>query len=332
MCTLVTGAAGFIGAGVSHELLQRGQSVLGIDNLNDYYDVNLKLARIANLSKFDNFNFYKEDIGNYDALVKLIEKYKVKNIVHLAAQAGVRYSLVNPRIYIESNINGFFNVIEAAKNTGIEKFVYASSSSVYGMVDGKHAVSEEEKTDCPASLYAATKRSDELIAYSYARLYGLPCVGLRYFTVYGPWGRPDMAIFGFTQKILSNTPIEIFNNGDMLRDFTYVDDVVSSTVTVLYDITHKERFKQNSDERIPYWIYNVGNNHPIKLLDLITTLEKAIGKEAIKNFLPLQAGDVVNTWANNSLIKSDFHIKISTDISVGVEKFIQWYKSYYNVS
>lgn len=324
MWTLVTGVAGFIGAAVSHELLKQGNKVVGIDNLNDYYDVNLKNARLDNLTKLDGFKFYQEDINNYDVLVNLIKEYKIKKIVHLAAQAGVRYSLVNPRVYIKSNIEGFFNVIEAAKQFGAEKLIYASSSSVYGMVNGKHAVSEKAQTDYPASLYAATKRADELIAYSYAKLHKLPCIGLRYYTAYGPWGRPDMAIFDFTKKILIGATIEIFNNGEMLRDFTYIDDIVAATITIFNDDFHI-----NTASRVPYWIYNIGNNNPVKLLDLIVLLEKELGKKAIKTFLPLQAGDVINTWADNTLFRSNFKINISTDIAIGIKNFVKWYKDFY---
>ena len=326
MHTLITGAAGFIGAGVAKELLESGGKVLGIDNFNDYYDVNLKRTRVANLLKHDNFKFYEEDIRNCVALIDLIKKYKVKKIVHLAAQAGVRYSLINPQAYIENNIDGFFNVIEAAKATGIEKFVYASSSSVYGMIDGTKAIKESSEADRPESLYAATKRSNELLAHSYAKLYGLPCVALRYFTVYGPWGRPDMAIFGFTKRILSNIPIEIFNNGEMLRDFTYIDDVAKATIAVLNKDT-----PTSMKSSVPSSVYNVGNNSPTKLLELITILEEEIGKAAIKEFLPMQAGDVINTWADNTALRLDFQVNIATDIRIGIRNFVSWYKAFYNV-
>lgn len=319
---LITGGAGFIGFHLAKNLLQKGYRVLAIDNLNDYYDVKLKKARLEILEKFDKFSFRKLDIVNNNDLDKLFCEFKPYIVINLAAQAGVRYSIENPRSYLDSNLIGFFNVLEACKNYKVEHLIFASSSSVYGN-QRKTPFSVDDKVDKPISLYAATKKSNELLAYSYANLYNIPCTGLRFFTVYGPFGRPDMAYFGFTEKILNRKPIKIFNNGNMLRDFTYIDDIVKGIVNML----HKP---PKADENgVNYKIYNIGNNKPEKLLDFINILEDAIGISAEKQFLPMQPGDVYQTYADVSELEKDFGFKPETSLKDGLKKFIAWYKDFY---
>lgn len=319
---LVTGAAGFIGFHLAKRLLSLGASVCGIDNLNDYYDVSLKEARLAILEKEPAFTFVRGDLANEAAVTKLFENFRPDIVVNLAAQAGVRYSIDNPRSYIQSNIVGFFNILEACRHYPVEHLLYASSSSVYGNQE-KTPFATTDNVDHPISLYAATKKSDELMAYTYSHLYGIPATGLRFFTVYGPWGRPDMAYFKFTNKIVRSEPIQIYNHGDMLRDFTYVDDIVRGVENMLCNPPKANEFGDR------YKVYNIGNNKPEKLLDFIETLEKAIGMEAKKEYLPMQPGDVYQTYADVTDLIRDFDFKPSTSIAEGLGRFAEWYKEYY---
>ena len=313
---LVTGAAGFVGYHLSKYLTAQGCKVIGYDNINDYYDVNLKYARLEDL-KNDNFTFIKGDLADKKAVDKLFVEYKPQIVVNLAAQAGVRYSIENPQVYIDSNLVGFFNILEACRHNPVEHLLYASSSSVYG-ANKKIPFSTDDKVDNPVSLYAATKKANELMAHTYSHLYKIPTTGLRFFTVYGPFGRPDMAYFSFTNKIMAGEPIKIFNNGDMYRDFTYVDDIVKGIVNMLCN-PPKDNYK----------VYNIGNNKPEKLMDFIETLENAIGKKAEKEFLPMQPGDVYQTYADVTDLIEDFDFKPSTSIAEGLGKFASWYKEYY---
>ena len=319
---LVTGAAGFIGFHLAKRLLSLGASVCGIDNLNDYYDVSLKEARLTILEKEPAFTFARGDLANEAAVTKLFEDFRPDIVVNLAAQAGVRYSIDNPRSYIQSNIVGFFNILEACRHYPVEHLLYASSSSVYGN-QKKTPFATTDNVDHPISLYAATKKSDELMAYTYSHLYGIPATGLRFFTVYGPWGRPDMAYFKFTNKIVRGEPIQIYNHGDMLRDFTYVDDIVRGVENMLCNPPKANEFGDR------YKVYNIGNNKPEKLMDFIETLEKAIGREAKKEYLPMQPGDVYQTYADVTDLIRDFDFKPSTPISEGLGRFAEWYKEYY---
>lgn len=325
---LITGAAGFIGFFLSKKLLENGAEVVGFDNLNDYYDVSLKNARLEILNKFDKFAFVKGNLADKAAVNDLFDKYKPDIIVNLAAQAGVRYSIENPDVYIESNLIGFFNILEACRHNEVEHLLYASSSSVYG-ANKKVPFSTDDKVDNPVSLYAATKKSNELMAHCYSKLYGIPTTGLRFFTVYGPMGRPDMAYFSFTKKILSDEPIKIFNNGDMYRDFTYVDDIVKGIENMLANPP-----KPNEDG-VRYKVYNIGNNKPEKLMDYIDCLEKALSKaygkeiKAKKEFLPMQPGDVPRTYADVSDLERDFDFKPNTSVQEGLDKFAVWYKEFY---
>ena len=323
MTILVTGIAGFIGSHLAKNLLKRGESILGIDNLSDYYDVNLKKDRLNNLKTYKNLTFENIDISNYDDLEKVIKKYKISKVCHLAAQAGVRYSLEAPMEYIKSNIVGHLNILEICRNLNIKNLVYASSSSVYGG-NTKVPFSIEDRVDTPVSLYAATKRSDELMSYTYNHLYGINTIGLRFFTVYGPWGRPDMATWIFTKKIINGDPIEVYNNGIMQRDFTYIDDIISGTISILDSC--KQETSQNFSK-----VYNIGNNKPENLLDFISIIEDYLGVKAIKVMKPLQKGDVANTYADISAIKSDFNFIPKTKIIEGIPKFIDWYKSYHKI-
>lgn len=319
---LITGAAGFIGFHLAKRLLSLGASVCGIDNLNDYYDVSLKEARLAILEKEQAFTFVRGDLADEAAVTKLFEDFRPDIVVNLAAQAGVRYSIDNPRSYIQSNIVGFFNILEACRHYPVEHLLYASSSSVYGNQE-KTPFATTDNVDHPISLYAATKKSDELMAYTYSHLYGIPATGLRFFTVYGPWGRPDMAYFKFTNKIVRGEPIQIYNHGDMLRDFTYVDDIVRGVENMLCNPPKANEFGDR------YKVYNIGNNKPEKLMDFIETLEKAIGREAKKEYLPMQPGDVYQTYADVTDLIRDFDFKPSTSIAEGLGRFAEWYKDYY---
>ncbi|MBE5833937.1 MAG: NAD-dependent epimerase [Butyrivibrio sp.] len=326
---LVTGAAGFIGFYLSKRIMEHGGNVIGIDNLNDYYDVSLKEDRLKELEKIngvgDNgtFTFIKCDIADKSAIDELFKKEKPDVVVNLAAQAGVRYSIDHPDTYINSNIIGFFNILEACRYNPVKHLLYASSSSVYGG-NTKVPFSTEDKVDEPVSLYAATKKSNELMAHAYSKLYDIPATGLRFFTVYGPMGRPDMALFLFANKIMKDQPIQIFNNGDMRRDFTYVDDIVTGVFNMLCNPP------KPTEKGVRYKVYNIGNHSPEKLMDFVGYLEKALGKEAKKEFLPMQAGDVYQTYADVSELEKDFGFKPSTPLEEGVAKFVEWYKSYYN--
>ena len=325
MKILITGAAGFIGSSVSHALLARGDQVIGIDNLNDYYDPRLKQARLDRLTTNTDFTFYKNDIADSDSIMKIFSDEKPDKVVHLAAQAGVRYSLENPHAYINSNIVGHLNMMEGCRHTGnVRKFVYASSSSVYGG-NTKKPFSVEDNVDCPVSLYAATKKSDELMSYCYSHLYGTESIGLRFFTVYGPWGRPDMAAYLFADAMRQGKPIDVFNRGNMMRDFTFIDDIVSGVVASL------DANVIADDKGVKHKVYNLGNNKSEKLMDYIGEIEKAMGVEAIKNMLPMQAGDVPETYADIEASQRDLGYEPTTPISVGIPKFIAWYKDYYNV-
>lgn len=320
----VTGSAGFIGYHLAERLLSQGYEVYGIDNLNDYYDVSLKKTRLAMLEKYDRFSFTEGDIADRDTVEAIFKSFAPDTVMNLAAQAGVRYSITNPDSYIKSNIIGFYNILECCRHYPVEHLVFASSSSVYGG-NKKVPYSEDDKVDNPVSLYAATKKSDELLAYSYSHLYGIPSTGLRFFTVYGPMGRPDMAYFGFADKIMHGKPIQIYNNGDMLRDFTYVDDIVEGITRVLKHIPVPD---DTTGAR--YKIYNIGNHNPVKLMDFITVLEKALGKQAEKEFMPMQPGDVYETYADVSQLMKDVDFRPSTPIETGMQRFADWYlKDYY---
>jgi len=319
---LITGAAGFIGFHLSKRLLERGVAVLGFDNLNDYYDVNLKLDRLEILKKNKKFTFVEGDLADNESVTKLFAAYRPEIVVNLAAQAGVRHSIENPRAYMDSNITGFFNMLEACRNYPVKHLLYASSSSVYGNQE-KTPFSVNDNVDNPISLYAATKKSNELMAYAYSHLYDIPATGLRFFTVYGPYGRPDMAYFSFTKKIINGEPIKIFNNGDMYRDFTYIDDITQCIENMLLCPPKRENANP------PYKLYNIGNNKPERLMHFVETLEKIIGKKAQKEFLPMQPGDVYQTYADVSGLTDDFDFKPDTTIEVGLQKFVDWYGNYY---
>lgn len=319
---LVTGAAGFIGYHLSRRLLESGCRVAGVDNLNEYYDSSLKKARLKELAAFPAFSFTEGDLASEETTETLFEETKPDVVVHLAAQAGVRYSIENPRAYIESNVVGFFNVLEAARRHPVGHLLFASSSSVYGNRE-KTPFSVEDRVDKPVSLYAATKKSDELFAYTYSHLYGIPATGLRFFTVYGPFGRPDMAYFKFTKAILAGEPIDVYNNGDMLRDFTYIDDVTSCVERMLFSPPKPD------ETGAPYALYNIGNHEPVLLIDFIRALEAALGREAKLNFLPMQAGDVKKTYADIKETQRDFGFSPETRIGEGLKRFAEWYLAYY---
>ncbi|CAG0956601.1 UDP-glucuronate 4-epimerase [Geobacteraceae bacterium] len=332
---LVTGAAGFIGFHLSKRLLDRGDRVVGLDNLNDYYDVNLKLDRLRQLEGREGFRFVRASLADRPALEELFAGERFDVVVNLAAQAGVRYSLENPHAYVESNLVGFMNILEGCRHHSVKHLVYASSSSVYG-ANTKMPFSVHHNVDHPVSLYAATKKANELMAHTYSSLYGLPTTGLRFFTVYGPWGRPDMALFLFTRAIVEGRPIDVFNHGRMQRDFTYVDDIVEGVVRVM-DRTPEPNSVWSGDRPdpgtsyAPYRIYNIGNNSPVELLTFIETIEKCLGKTAEKNFLPLQAGDVPATYADVDDLMNDVGFKPATPIGEGVARFVEWYREYYHV-
>jgi UDP-glucuronate 4-epimerase len=336
MKILVTGAAGFIGARLSERLLARGDEVVGLDNLNDYYDVALKEARLARLAGQPGFSFYRQDIVDGPALKALFERVRPQRVMHLAAQAGVRYSITHPHAYTESNITGFLNVLEACRWHPVEHLVYASSSSVYG-ANTSMPFSIHDNVDHPVSLYAATKKANELMAHTYSHLYGLPTTGLRFFTVYGPWGRPDMSLFLFTRSILAGKPIDVFNYGNHQRDFTYVDDIVEGVIRCIDtpatgSPTWRGDHPDPGTSAAPYRLYNIGNNSPVALMDFIATLERALGREAIKNFLPLQAGDVPATYADVTALVADMGYRPTTPLAVGIGNFVRWYKEYYQIS
>ena len=332
---LVTGCAGFIGFHVSRRMIEQGREVLGLDNLNEYYDVNLKKARLLQLTDHPRFRFIKMDLSDREGMVRLFKDEKLDKVVHLAAQAGVRYSLTNPHAYVDANLVGFLNILEGCRHNGVEHLVFASSSSVYG-ANTKMPFSEHDNVDHPVSLYAATKKANELMAHAYAHLYRLPCTGLRFFTVYGPWGRPDMALFLFTKAILKDEPINVFNHGQMRRDFTYIDDVVEGVVRILGRIPQPNPAWSGerpdcSTSSAPYRIYNIGNNNPVELMALIGVLEAKLGKKAKMNLLPLQPGDVPATYADIDNLAHDVGFKPRTPIEEGVERFVEWYRDYYRI-
>ena len=315
---LITGAAGFIGYHLSDKLCREGYDITGIDNLNSYYDVNLKESRLKDLQQYSNFNFIKSDLAEKDDLTKLFEKEKVDAVINLAAQPGVRYSITNPEVSIRSNIIGFFNLLECCKDFNVKSLIYASSSSIYGN-NHKIPSSVNDNVDHPISLYAATKKSNELMAYTYYHLYNIPMTGLRFFTVYGPLGRPDMAYYKFAQSIMQGAPIDVYNNGDMERDFTYIDDVIEA----IYRLIKKENIND-------YKLFNIGGEHPVNLLNFIEMLEKQLGKKAIKVFKELQPGDVKITYADSTELAKYIDYKPVTRIEEGLAKFVKWFKKYYN--
>jgi UDP-glucuronate 4-epimerase len=332
---LVTGAAGFIGFHVAKRLLERGDAVLGLDNVNAYYDVSLKEARLRELTCFPKFRFVKLDLADREAMAALFREHRFSRVVHLAAQAGVRYSLENPAAYIDSNLVGFGNIIEGCRHARTAHLVYASSSSVYGESE-LAPFSVKHSVDHPISLYAATKKSNELLAHAYAHLYGIPMTGLRFFTVYGPWGRPDMAIFLFTKAILEGRPIDVFNGGQMRRDFTYIDDIVEGIVRTLDhpatpDPAWSGRAPDPSTSRAPYRVYNIGNHDSVELMTLIEVIERALGRTAEKRMLPMQPGDVPATFADVEALRRDVGFAPNTPIEVGVGRFVEWYKAYYGI-
>lgn len=332
---LVTGAAGFIGFHLSMRLLARGEEVVGFDNLNDYYSVELKRDRLKILTDFDNFSFVQADLTDQEKVDQVFQQNDFSRVVNLAAQAGVRYSLENPRAYTESNIVGFLNILEACRHAKTPHLTYASSSSVYGG-GTRMPFGTTDRVDHPLSLYAATKKSNELMAHTYSHLYGLPTTGLRFFTVYGPWGRPDMALFLFTKAILEGRPIDVFNEGRMQRDFTYIDDIVegvdrTSEKIASPDPDWNSSAPNPSTSAAPYRIYNIGNNDPVELSAFIETIEQAIGIQAKKNLMPMQAGDVPATFADINELEDAVGFRPSTSISVGIQKFVDWYRDYYSV-
>lgn len=333
MKILITGTAGFIGSELAIKLLNRGDEVIGIDNLNDYYDVELKKSRLQRVLDFRNFSDIRADIADRDKIPDIFAKYQPEVVVNLAAQAGVRYSLENPHAYVDANLVGFVNLLEGCRHQSVKHFVFASSSSVYG-ANTNYPFSVHDNVDHPVSLYAATKKSNELMAHTYSHLYRLPVTGLRFFTVYGPWGRPDMALFKFTKNIINDKPIDIFNYGKHKRDFTYIDDIVEGVVRVIDKIpTENPQWSaQNPDSassNCPYRIYNIGNNNPVELMRYIEVLEKCLNKQAIKNFLPLQAGDVPITYADVEDLAEAVGYKPSTPVETGIHNFVDWYKQYY---
>jgi UDP-glucuronate 4-epimerase len=333
MRILVTGAAGFIGFHLAKRFIDRGDQVVGIDNLNDYYDIKLKHDRLKQLESKDGFHFFRMNIEDNDGISQLFADEKFDTVVNLAAQAGVRYSIQNPHAYISSNVVGFMNILEGCRHNNVKHLVYASSSSVYG-ANTNIPFSIHTNVDHPISLYAATKKANELMAHTYSSLYGLPTTGLRFFTVYGPWGRPDMAYFSFTKAIMEGKPIDVYNNGKMKRDFTYIDDIVEGVVRVT-DHTAEVNPLWSGDapnpgtSYAPYRIYNIGNNNSVELMQFIDTLEQCLGKKAVKNMLPIQAGDVLATEANVDDLMNDVGFKPSTSIKEGIDRFVEWYRCYY---
>lgn len=351
MKILITGTAGFIGFHLAEKLLKRGDEIVGLDSINDYYDVNVKYGRLKHSgiardqieynklissSLFPNYKFIKLNLEDKENMVKLFELEKFDHIINLAAQAGVRYSLTNPDAYIESNIVGFLNILECCRHFGVKHLTYASSSSVYGL-NKKQPFSTADNVDHPVSLYAASKKSNELMAHTYSHLYGIPTTGLRFFTVYGPWGRPDMALFLFTKAMFENRPIDVFNNGNMQRDFTYIDDIVEGVIRVndqppVKNPDWNANSGDISESSAPYKIYNIGNNNPVKLMDFVEAIENKIGREAEKNFMPMQPGDVPSTYADVSGLIKDFEYHPNTPIQEGVNRFIDWYRDFFEIS
>ncbi len=350
MKVLVTGVAGFIGAALAARLLERGDQVYGIDNMNNYYDVSLKEARLARLQGRSDFAFQKLDIVDRQAVPKLFEQQRFEAVMHLAAQAGVRYSIENPHAYIDANLVGFCNILEGCRHSGVKHLVFASSSSVYG-ANTRLPFSEHDNVDHPVSLYAASKKANELMAHTYAHLYNLPCTGLRFFTVYGPWGRPDMALFKFTKGILEGQAIPVFNRGQMIRDFTYIDDIVEGVVRVIDKVPVANDNWRNTLSGVhtgskatnhelpdpatsyaPYRIYNIGNNQPVELMRYIQVLENCLGKKARMELLPLQDGDVPATYADVTALERDVGFRPRTPVETGVAKFVEWYKQYYKIT
>ena len=333
MKVLVTGTAGFIGNHLALRLLERGDEVIGLDNLNDYYDVSIKKARLARATAYQGFTDVRANLEDKAAIDSLFQEHKPDRVVNLAAQAGVRYSLINPQAYIDSNITGFLNILEACRHFGTEHLVYASSSSVYG-ANTAMPFSVHNNVDHPVSLYATSKKANELMAHTYSHLFGIPTTGLRFFTVYGPWGRPDMALFIFTKKILAGEPIDVFNYGNHRRDFTYIDDIVEGVIRTL-DHTATANSDWSGDtpdpatSKAPYRLYNIGSNNPVELLRYIEVLENCLGKKAEKNLLPLQPGDVPDTYADVDALIKDVDYKPGTPIETGIENFVKWYRDYY---
>ena len=330
---LVTGAAGFIGFFLCKQLLAQGEEVIGLDNLNDYYDVILKQARLGQLTDKNNFRFYQLDLADRQGMAQLFADIKPDRVLHMAAQAGVRYSLTNPHAYVDCNLVGFMNILEGCRYSGVKHLVYASSSSVYGS-NKKMPFSVHDNVDHPVSLYAATKKANELMAHTYSHLYSLPTTGLRFFTVYGPWGRPDMALFLFTKAILEGRAIDVFNYGKMRRDFTYIDDITEGVLRVSDNIPSPNPDWSGYDpdpgiSAAPYKIYNIGNNKPVELGYFIEVLEDCLGTKAVKNLLPMQPGDVPETYANIDDLQKDVGFKPSTSIEVGIPRFVEWYRSFY---
>ena len=342
MKILVTGIAGFIGFHLTKKLISLGYNVIGVDNLNDYYDVNLKYDRLENLdldkkqiishsfSETEDLKFYKADISDRKSVEKIFKSELPDAVCNLAAQAGVRYSIENPDVYIQSNIIGFQNIIECCRNYGVKNLSYASSSSVYGGNENL-PFSENDSVDSPISLYAATKKSNELVAYTYSHLYGISTTGLRFFTVYGPWGRPDMALFLFVKALLENKPISVFNHGEMLRDFTYIDDIVEGVIRVIENPSKSPTKKSKlNPTKAPYKIYNIGNNNPVKLMNFIKAIENSLNKKFKINFMPIQPGDVPKTYADVDLLMKELNYKPDTPIQKGIDNFVSWYLKYYN--
>ena len=334
MKLLVTGAAGFIGFHTARRLLERGEEVVGLDNLNAYYDPALKAARLEILRLHPAFRFVNIDIADREAMEKLFRLEKFQRVVHLAAQAGVRYSLINPHVYVQSNVTGFLHVLEGCRHHAVEHLAYASTSSVYG-ANTRMPFSEQQNVDHPLTLYAATKKSNELMAHSYSSLYRLPTTGLRFFTVYGPWGRPDMALFLFTKNILAGMPIDVFNGGHHQRDFTYIDDIVQGVVAAVDHVAAPDpgwdsAAPDPATSNAPYRIYNIGNQQPVELLRYIEVLERCLGRQAKKNLLPMQPGDLPDTWADVEALARDVGYRPSTDLETGVKRFVEWYLGYYH--
>jgi UDP-glucuronate 4-epimerase len=329
MTILITGAAGFIGYHLADRLLQEGHEIYGIDNLNDYYDVGLKQQRLIQLRRYQNFHFKRLDLSDRQATAHLFETQDFTVVIHLAAQAGVRYSLDHPHAYLDSNLAGFLNILEGCRHSNIEHLVYASSSSVYG-ANTKIPFAVEDAVDHPISLYAATKKANELMAHTYSHLYQIPTTGLRFFTVYGPWGRPDMAYFKFAQAIAQGKPIDVYNFGKMQRDFTYIDDIIEGIIRVTKNIPNGSSDQTNSSA--PYRLYNIGNNNPVELMRFIEILEQAMGRSAIKNFLPMQPGDVPTTYADVDALIEDVGFAPKTPLEVGIGHFVRWYHDVYRLS